>query len=70
MTKQQYLTLTDIKVDSSYSTEKGGFLYANEPLGTETVTIEIKKSLSNLNLFDIQTVRSGQDGGIFYLDSK
>lgn len=34
LTKQQYLTLKDVTVTSSSSTQQGGFIYAEEPLGT------------------------------------
>jgi hypothetical protein len=34
LTKQQYLTLQDVTVTSSSSTQQGGFIYAEEPLGT------------------------------------
>jgi hypothetical protein len=34
LTKQQYLTLEDVTVTSSSSTQQGGFIYAEEPLGT------------------------------------
>jgi len=34
LTKQQYLTLEDVTVTSSSSTQQGGFIYAEEPLGS------------------------------------
>lgn len=34
LTKQQYLSLQDVTVTSSSSTQQGGFIFAEEPLGT------------------------------------
>jgi hypothetical protein len=34
LTKQQYLSLEDVTVTSSSSTQQGGFIFAEEPLGT------------------------------------
>ena len=70
LTKQQVLTLEDITVSSSSATQLGGFIFAEEPLGTQTVTIYIKRTASySVGAVDFANIKSGLEGGVFYLNN-
>ena len=62
------MQLKDVRVASSGSTVNGGFLYASEPLGTQTVDVRVIMTKASSAVADYGSIQSLGDGGVFFLD--